>query len=461
MHAAVARATAEIYAEKLDEKAALLAHHCEQAGEAWQAALWHKRAAEWAGLTNAAEGMRHWQRVRSLTRTLPHTSETVQLAVSACLWGLLLGWRLGTPTDEAASVFEEGRRLAEEIGDVRTLAALHGTYACVLGLVGGHSDEYVRYSREAARLADQTDDLGLQLAERAYLAFACTFAGHLVEGVESCVTTCQRLPADPALGAEFTGYSPFLGLLCAQAWMLCRLGRLNEATAVCERAEHLARVHGDSEVLTWLQLPRIELDVSCANAAAARDHARSALETGEKSATPQARFVGAFVLGIAHRLNAEWDESVAVLEEAVRAAISGANRMVEGWVRAELAKALLGHGELDRAEHEAQAAATVAHAQHSRCDELRANLALAHTQFRRADVAALARAEQALARAQELIDETSALAHQPEVHECRAHLARLRGDALAAQRELAEARRLYAEMGATVQAERLVEEIGC
>ncbi|HXQ21535.1 MAG TPA: zinc ribbon domain-containing protein [Candidatus Acidoferrales bacterium] len=89
----------------------------------------------------------------------------------------------------------------------------------------------------------------------------------------------------------------------------------------------------------------------------------------------------------------------AELEEALRAAISGANRMFEGGVRAELAKALLGRGDLDRAEHEAQTAVTVAHAQHSRCDELGAHLALAHTQLRRADAAALARAEQALVRA--------------------------------------------------------------
>ncbi len=459
-HAAVARATAEIYAEKLDEKAALLAHHCEHAGEAWQAALWHKRAAEWAGVTNAAEGLRHWERVRSLVRTLPHTSETVQLGVTACLGNLILGWRLGTPTDEAAGIFEEGRHLAEESGDVRALAALHGTYASVLGLVGGYSDEYVRYSREATRLADQTDDQGLQLAERSYLAFACVFAGRLAEGLEACETACQRLPADPALGAEFTGYSPFLGILNAQAWILCRLGRLGEATAVCERAERLARAHGDSEVLTWLQLPRIELDVIFADAAAARDHARCALETGEKLATPQARMAGLIALGIAHRLNSQWNESIGVLEEAARAAISGANRMFEGFVGAELAEALLGRGELDRAEHEAQAAVTVAHAQHSRCDEVRANLALAHTQFRRADDAALARCEQALARAQELIDETSARAYQPEVHECRAHLERLRGDVPAAQREIEEARRLYAEMGATAQVERLAKEMG-
>jgi hypothetical protein len=58
-----------------------------------------------------------------------------------------------------------------------------------------------------------------------------------------------------------------------------------------------------------------------------------------------------------------------------------------------------------------------------------------------------------------LIDETSAPAYQPEVHECRAHLARLRGDRSAAQHEMAEARRLYAEMGATAQVERLAKEM--
>jgi adenylate cyclase len=182
VHAAVARATAGIYAEKLNEKAALLAHHCEQAGEAWQAALWHQRAAEWAGVTNAAEGVRHWERVRSLLRTLPQSGDTLRLGVAACLGNLTLGWRLGTPTDSATEIFEEGRRLAVESDDVPALAALNGSYANVLGLVAGASDDYVRFSREGVRLADQTEDHGLQFAEHAYLGWACTFAGRLEEG---------------------------------------------------------------------------------------------------------------------------------------------------------------------------------------------------------------------------------------------------------------------------------------
>jgi class 3 adenylate cyclase/tetratricopeptide (TPR) repeat protein len=458
VHAAVARATAALHAEKLDEKAALLAHHCEQAGEAWHAALWHRRAAEWAGVTNAAEGVRHWERVRSLLRLLPHTTEALQLGITACVWNLNLVWRLGTPIADATDVFEEGRRLAEEAGDVRAQAALHGTYGCALGLVGGDSDEYFRFGLEASRLADQTDDQGLQIAQRAFLGFGSNFSGRLAEGLESCETACRTLPADPALGVEFTGYSPFLGILMTRAWLLARLGRLDESTAVCDRAERMARMHGDFEVLTWMQLARMEVDRMCDDPAAALRHAHAALETGAKTTTPQSLFVGSFLLGMAHRLDAGWTEALARLEEALRSATSGNNRMFEGLVRAELAMTLLGRGDLDRAEREARTAIVVAHKQHCRYDEVRAQLALAHTQLRRADTASLAGAEQALARAQALIDETGARVLQPEVYECRARLARLRGDAPAARREIEEARRRYAEMGATAQTERLAKE---
>jgi hypothetical protein len=267
------------------------------------------------------------------------------------------------------------------------------------------------------------------------------------------------LPADPALGAEFTGYSPFLGILMTYAWLLVRLGRLDESTAVCDRAESLAREHGDIEVRTWMQLPRIEVDVLRGDVSAARGRAQAALETGAKATTPQSLWVGPFLMGIVHRLESAWDDSIARLEEALGRAMSGGNRMFEGWVRAEIALALLGRDQLDLAEEEAYAAVEVAHAKHCRPDEVRAHLALARTQLRRADGAALARAEQALVRAQELIEEVGARAFQPEVHECRARLARVRGDARAADSEVEEVRRLYAAMGAPAQVDRLSKEI--
>jgi hypothetical protein len=385
-----------------------------------------QRAAEWAGVTNAAEGLRHWEHVRRLLRALPHTSETLQLGVTACRWSLNLAWRLCTPTANATEVFDEGRRLAEEAGDVRAQAALHGSYGCALGLVGGDSDDYVRYSREATRLADQTGDQGLRIAQRAFLGFGCTFAGRLAEGLESCATVYRTLPAEPTLGVEFTGYSPFLGILMVEAWILVRSGRLDESTAVWDRAEQLARMHGDLEVLTWMQLSRIEIDVLRDDVGAARRHATAALETGAKTANPQSLFVGGFIFGVAHRLDATWDDSIVKLDEAMRSAAGGNNRMFEAYVRAELVRALLGRGDLDRAEREAHTAVTVARTQHCRYDEVRAQLALAHTKLRRADAAALAHAEQALERAQAVIVEIGARAFEPELHECRGHVARRR-----------------------------------
>ncbi len=77
VHAAVARTIEELEAQKLGERAALLAYHWEQAGDAREAAKWHRRAAEWVGLNNSAEALRHWGSVRQLLDTLPETPENL------------------------------------------------------------------------------------------------------------------------------------------------------------------------------------------------------------------------------------------------------------------------------------------------------------------------------------------------------------------------------------------------
>ena len=84
MHAAVARAIEQQDAEHLDERAALLAHHWEEAGEALSAARWHRRAAEWVGRTDFAAATHHWGRVRALLRELPDDREAAALGIAAC-----------------------------------------------------------------------------------------------------------------------------------------------------------------------------------------------------------------------------------------------------------------------------------------------------------------------------------------------------------------------------------------
>ena len=96
VHAAVARAIEAMSAEKLDEQAALLAYHWEEAGEAPEATRWYGRAAEWVGKSDPIEGVRHWQKVRELGRKAPETEEAASLRLDACRSILSMGgWRMG------------------------------------------------------------------------------------------------------------------------------------------------------------------------------------------------------------------------------------------------------------------------------------------------------------------------------------------------------------------------------
>src|SRR5262249_33220024 len=129
LHGRVARVIQELYADKLDERAALVAHHLEQAGETLDAARWHRRAARWAGINDRGGALRHWQRARALLATMPESQAVIGLRLGCCAGILSHFWFLGASEVEAAIVFNEGRELADRAADVRTLAFLNASYA--------------------------------------------------------------------------------------------------------------------------------------------------------------------------------------------------------------------------------------------------------------------------------------------------------------------------------------------
>jgi predicted ATPase len=91
VHAAAAGALEEAHAGRLDEAAALLAHHHEEAGDALGAAHWHRRAARWAGLHDIKAALYHWQRVRELARRCGDGVDATALTIVSCAQALTLG----------------------------------------------------------------------------------------------------------------------------------------------------------------------------------------------------------------------------------------------------------------------------------------------------------------------------------------------------------------------------------
>ena len=150
VHAAVARAIERHDAEHLDERAPLLAHHWEQAGEALAAARWHKRAAEWVGTTDFAAALHHWGRVRALRRALPDDDEAAALGMAACTKLLTSSWKMGIDLDEARGLLEEGQKLADLCGD--RIARVHVSLVHNRSLLGAGAvaDSLEGHSRTTA-----------------------------------------------------------------------------------------------------------------------------------------------------------------------------------------------------------------------------------------------------------------------------------------------------------------------
>ncbi len=444
MHGAVARAVEEVDAARLDERAALLAHHWEEAGDRAAAAGWSRRAAEWARSHDVAGAMAHWRKARALLRGADRSAENERLELDVCTAILGLGWLAGISSGEAAAVFEEGTLLAAR--DPRWLARLVANYAWVKA---GHGevDEYLRLSREAVRIAEQTDDAKLRAAVQVPLVRSHLVAGRLHEALELAERALGRMPDDPEF-AGLLGVSPYLNITLLRADLLGYAGRWPEASAAFEHTMRACREHGHTVMLAHASTDYAWWEALLSDGQTALAHARQGLEIAEKMGSRMTRLFAYNALGFAETQVGHSEEAVAVLEQA-RSMASEMQNVLETQVDTLtlLARAYLGSGDRDRACAAAEEAVGRARKWNASAWEAVAQLAYGSVLVRARGLEAAAAIDAALARAMALIEKTGARCFEPFVRRERAELARLRGDAAAGDRELREADRLFSQMG--------------
>jgi class 3 adenylate cyclase len=240
IHGGVARAIEELEPGKLGENAALLAYHWEHAGDVQKAAKWHRRAAEWVGLNNSAQALRHWQSVRQLLDTLPETPESLADRASVRARIMTHLSRLGDVENVAPMLFQEGRELARRSGDPHVLSQVLNGFGEVqvrAGSVGEALDPLL----EAVQLADGTADKALRVAVRYGLCFALYTAGRLRECLAVTAEGLELARGDLDLGADRIGFSPSLGFSFMKGIALSLMGRPREGGSELDRVIELAR----------------------------------------------------------------------------------------------------------------------------------------------------------------------------------------------------------------------------
>jgi tetratricopeptide (TPR) repeat protein len=228
LHSAVARAIERFYPERLNEFAALLSYHFEEAGEIDAAAEYAARAARWVGSTSPAQAIKHWHKVRALKADQPRTRENDALKITASGQIAWLGWREGMTSEEARPFIQEALEWARDIDD-SMIALLLFIEVRIAGASGGQADAYVKIVKEALALTEPRHDAGRTATLNASLSQAYGWAGLLREALAANDIALAGASSIADFDHKFLGYSIGDWILSLRGRILARLGRFDEA----------------------------------------------------------------------------------------------------------------------------------------------------------------------------------------------------------------------------------------
>jgi adenylate cyclase len=458
VHAAVARAIEEQHADHLEERAALLAHHYEEAGEVLSAVRWHRRAAEWVEHNDVSAATRHWQRVRALRREIPEDREATALGVEACRQILQMAWRFGMGPDEARSLYEEGQALAEAVGDRIASLRISGSYGrarCGAGDVA----LYVELMVESRRIAAEIGDRNLQAGIDGLYVDAFAFGAQLPEVFRACEEGLVRCPREIPTEEWGSSFHPFTLLHFFRGWSLCWMGRIPEGLEEFSRTRRFSEEDGTPEFLGYNYFYCSEAHYHANDAERALASARRTEETCHKLGDPPSLAAYTDISYAFAHLSA--GRSVDAIE-AAKSALAQLRRVE--LFQAGMAAHLLAEGWLQAGDPAAaKAAAEEAIALCQRSDrgnyEAMAHGVLARALLRSDGAEAREAVEAALSQAAALIERTGAKLLSPALSEWRAELAEVLGDAAAREALLREAQKGYEQVGAPGHATRLAEAL--
>jgi adenylate cyclase len=440
-HAMAALAVSTRWADRLEEHAALIAHHWEEAEEPSLAARWHRRAAEREGMSHAAESLGHWRKVRGLAQQAPPSRETDELGALARAQILAFGARAGAPGEDVEALFREGRELAERSGNDVALALPHGGYGSYLYLTNGVWDVAATHLEESVRIADTVGQRAVRVLSRFNLTHAAALGGRFERAIEASDEGLALCGDDWDVGARIIGYSTRVGLILYRCLALAWAGRVAECAPLLDTLMAFARERDDRFVDTLAHLAAVNVAEVAGDGHAAVAHGRRALDSAEHVGLVGLRIIGHLGLGRGLLTAGEWADAHAAFEGGLALIeASGIYRLAECEMRVGLARARRGLGDLVGAQAAAARAARIGK-RSTWHGEMHARLTLAGILAEAEGAAAADAVAIALERVALLVERTGARAVEPMLHEELARLARLRGDEAAALAWLESSRR--------------------
>jgi class 3 adenylate cyclase/tetratricopeptide (TPR) repeat protein len=439
-HAAVAQAMEALAPERLDERAALLAHHWEGAGDRIAAARWYGRAAEWLVRSDPRQALADWRRAYTLLGEEPAAPERDRWLVTACTRLMEISAVMAQRTENPHVLYDQARGLADRLADPGLTARLVGNYATALAL-SGEVNEALALSEQATRLAESSGDPAARVDVAYSAVFLYDWRGDYARQLVVSDRALALIDAHPELGQRGRRGR----LLVTKGAALGNIGRMGEAAQALRDAERLGEQTGDLELRGLAASESAWLEYVRGDPEGALVEAERAVRCGQQIGSGAIVGPTVTVMGALHGALGQWTTSVSMLE-LVAALVRDGRRTFEPIVLAFLAEAYLGSGDPLRARTTAEAAVAAAQRRGTRGFEARARMAHARILLRYEGAAAAPQLAVLWAEIDALIEETDARAFAPYLALDRAELAAQLGDQQTREKELRNARTMFAEM---------------
>lgn len=421
LHAFVAKATEEFHKDRVDEISGLLAYHYEAAGQSINAANAATRAAMWIGNSNTAQALKLWRKVRILLQSEVRSAATDTLRIMASGQIVNVGWREGMAAEEARPFFDEAIHWAREANDTASEMLLLACYGRIVA-ASGPADEYVNHAKEALRLATG-DERSIRAAFlNAVLSHAYRLAGKLREALVANSTAFDILfkseHLDQDLGAfkvqQILGFDLKLWVLATRGRILARLGSLAEAEKTLNLVIESEAKLFDPTVQFIPHLCYVEIAELRRDVALAEKHSSCLAAIAQKSGIPYLKVYQLACSASSKFIDRDFFAAIQDFSRAIEYARSAKAALeYEPEILSSLASSYLGAGQTDRAASTAKEAAEVAKARNARLAECRALITYGAAILTSPAPMALSQAQDAFARAEELIRTTGAAIYQP------------------------------------------------
>jgi class 3 adenylate cyclase/tetratricopeptide (TPR) repeat protein len=413
IHSSVAQAIEKLFTDHAEERASLLAYHWEQAGDPLKAAQLNMRAAVWVGANDPSQALRSWKKVRELLSDQPGSPQIDYLKMMACGQIVNFGWREGISSEEAGVYFEEARKLALALGDVRANSLIHAAYGRILAN-GGSADEYVNRIEEAKSIADEGSDLSVQVTLKAILCHALRASGRMSDALALNIEATNSAHEIAKFDRQMLGFDVEIWLTAMRGHTLVTMGRGDEARPFLERILQLEDGHVDAIHYVIPSLAYVDLAWAEGDAGLAQEHANRAYSLAMKSGNPYLRVYAQACRGLSHVIAGRLTSAIDDFSEALSFARSRkAGLENEARILADLANAHRLNGETAIAFSTVREAIAIATARHARVPECLARIVHADLLIRSETEDQKLAGQHELDRARALMRETGALIFEP------------------------------------------------